>query len=189
MTQAVNPASIQQPEGGFYGKVPAQQENTQFTPIDLWGASEEHVWYFPGQENVPDQYKQYVTFVSMNEGRRTRYQKKTSRPLHIERENNDARMTVDQAADRHALLETSITGWKIFRGGDELMFRPSLLLEFLKFANPLHIDKLEKAIRDANPWMIAEMTSEQIEKEIANLEQKLVAVKRQEEEDADFDDK
>ncbi len=189
MTHAVSPTDIEQPEGGFYGKAPAQVEETQFAPIDLWGASEEHTWFFPGQENVPDKFKQYVTFVTMNEGRRTRYQKKTSRPLHIERENNDARMTVDQAADRHALLETSIIGWKIYRNGEELQFKTHLLLEFLKFAKPLHIDKLEKAIRDANPWMIAEMTSEQIEKEIANLEEKLVAVKRQEEEDADFGDK
>ena len=161
----------------------------QYTPIDLWGSSTEHTWFFPGQESLPDEYKQYITFRSMNEGARSRFQKRTARPLGIGKDGEDMKLIVDQSGDRHALLEASITGWKMFRGGVEYEYKPHTLLEWLKFANPEHVDKLERAIRDANPWMVAQMSSEAIQKEIENLEQRKIEALRREEEDAGFGDK
>ena len=185
MTAPTN-TDIVQPENPWHN---AQGSDVQqYTPIDLWGASVEHTWYFPGQENVPEEYKQYVTFKTMNEGARSRFQKRTARPLHIE-QGSEARMTVDQAGDRHALLEASITGWKMYRNQQEYQYSSRTLLEWLKFANPEHVDKLERAIREANPWMVAQMTSEAIRTEIERLEQLEVEAKRREEEDAGFGDK
>jgi hypothetical protein len=122
----------------------------------------------------------YIEFKPMNEGAKKAYQDKTSKDLVLERTSGNARMSVLQGSERHELIRSSVTGWNLKRGGQPVQFNKVNLGDFLALADPRVIEGLEKAIRKANPWLLAEMSSEDIQKEIDNLEEmKQVALKRE----------
>lgn len=137
---------------------------------DYFGFGETEKWFFPDK-------KQYIEFQVMNEGQRREFQKKTNRDITFNRASNDAKIKADPAEERHALITTSVTGWNLRRrtskGLEEVRFSkgsPGAELEkFLAVANPKLVDDLEFAIRKANPWMQAEMSVEEIDKEMARL--------------------
>lgn len=146
---------------------------------DYWNNDVIERWDLPGQEDLPEHERQYIEFKKMNEGMRSRYQKATNKGVVIERASNNARMGVDPAGDRWALIEISVTGWRLFRDGNELPFKPHLLKQFVDQADPWIIDQLERAIRKVNKWMFAEATPEEIQEQIDELyEQKKVAEER-----------
>lgn len=143
------------------------------TQVDYFGFAEEHRYTFPDG-------KSYITFQSLNEGAKAKFQKESSRDLVLERQSGNARVKMDAAADRHALIKAACTGWNLKRGGEDVPFNPIQLNDFLTLANPRIVDELELAIRKANPWLLAEMTSEDIDKEIENLlEMKKIAQERE----------
>jgi hypothetical protein len=91
----------------------------------------------------------------------------------VERSSGNARMKMAPGDERHALLEAAITGWNVVRGPDHvpMPFTPANLRVFLDKAPPRVIDLIEKEVRKANPWLLQEMTVEDIDKEIASLEE------------------
>jgi hypothetical protein len=140
--------------------------------------------------------KQYIEFKVMTEGARTRYQQATNRDITLQRTTGDAKMKVDPATDRRELLVNSVSGWYLVKYNPNKGARANLeaweseafsigskgstFEQWLEKANPSIVDELEKAIRKANRWMLAEMTSDDIEKEIENLrEMKVEALKRE----------
>lgn len=151
--------------------------------LNFWSNDEILRHYFPGQDDLPEEHKQYIEFKKMNEGMRQKYQKLTQSNAIIERATNNTRIGIDQARDRMALIETSVTGWRLFQGDRELKFSGSQLNIFVKQADPAIIDGLEKAIRKANPWLITDVKSEDLREQIAELEEQYKeALKREEEE-------
>lgn len=154
--------------------------------FDFWGQTESLKYYFPGQDELPEDQKQWIEYKTMNEGDRTRFQKLTNSGVTIIRATNDARMSVDPARDRHALFEVCITGWRLLKNGEEVQFRDFQLKNWLKFANPKHVDELESKIRKSNPWMIAEVKAEDIRKEIDLLEEQYQEALIREEKERDF---
>jgi hypothetical protein len=78
----------------------------------------------------------------------------------------------------HELILSSVTGWSLRRRGpqgwDVVPFSTgganSALAQWLKVADPKIVDDLELAIRRANPWMQADMSVEEIDKEIERLQ-------------------
>jgi hypothetical protein len=140
---------------------------------DYFGFFEQRRYVFPDKVT-------YIEFVVMNEGAKSAYQKKTNRDLVMERTSGNARMKVDQASDRHALITSSVTGWNLVRQGVPYPFTESHLKEWLDNANPRLVENLEKEIRKANPWLLAEMSSEDIQKEIDNLTEMLEVAKERE---------
>lgn len=134
-------------------------------PVDYFGFQSSEKFYLPDG-------KQYIEFQIMNEGAKARFQKLTSRDLVINR-NQDARVKVDPASERHALIRESVTGWNMYRAGSPVRFGDRELKDFLELANPKIIEDLEKAIRKANPWLLQDMEPEDIKREIENLEEML----------------
>jgi hypothetical protein len=66
------------------------------------------------------------------------------------------------------------------RQGVSYPFTDNHLKEWLENANPRLVEDLEKEIRKANPWLLAEMSVADIEREIENLEEmKKVAQERE----------
>lgn len=138
---------------------------------------------------LPDK-KQYIEFQVMDEGRKARFQSMTNKDVVLERTSGNARMKVDPATERHELLKNSVVGWKMMRKNSNNQWEPvpfsigSPGAEFEKWlskANPAIVEDLEKAIRKANPWLIGEMTVEDIDREMDNLrELREAAVKREE---------
>lgn len=147
---------------------PQQQAYT-----DYFGFQEDHQWFLPDG-------KQYFKLKVMNEGDKAKFQKRTTRDVVIERQSQNARMKMDQAGERHELIRTCVTDWSLYRNGQPIPFSEKALKDFLELASPKIVEDLEKEIRKINPWLLAEMTSEDIQREIDSLEEmKVIALERE----------
>jgi hypothetical protein len=119
-----------------------------------------------------------ANFAPGDEGQRAQFQKRTSKDIKFNRASGDAAIKADQAEERHELILSSVTGWSLRRRGpqgwDVVPFSTgganSALAQWLKVADPKIVDDLELAIRRANPWMQADMSVEEIDKEIERLQ-------------------
>lgn len=158
---------------------PNEDQSAQ-VQMDYFGFSDEHFFYFPDGLT-------YVKFSKMNEGEKAKFQKQTSRDLIMERQSGNARMKMDAAADRHALISTCVTDWNLARTNRQtgqlegIRFNDAALRDFLRLADPSIVEDLELAIRKANPWLMAEMSVEDYDKEIESLQElREEAIKREE---------
>lgn len=133
----------------------------------------------PSKVMLPDGV-QYVLVRKFNEGERRKYMNATNRDVRIQKVTGDALMNMKPGDERKAKLETAITGWHLYRSGQELPYNDRNKREMLDLFPPAVIDKIDKEISLLNPWMLNEMSSEDIEKEIADL-QELLAKKKEEE--------
>lgn len=154
--------------------------NEESQEVDYFGFEEHHEFLMPNG-------KQKIFFAAMNEGAKAEFQRLTSRDLRVQRSSGDALVKMDQAAERHALITKSVTGWTLRRknpkGGqwEDAPFNSSTLKNFLEKADPKIIESLEQEIRKANSWLLDEMTVEEIDREIENLKSlREAAVKREE---------
>lgn len=136
------------------------------------------------QHVLPDGV-QYFEIKKMNEGDKAKYQSATRSDIRLQRQTGDAHLKADPAAERHALLMACVVGWKLFGpDGKELKFNkdagPFSFKSWLSGANPKIVEDLEKACRKFNPWLMADMSVEDIDREIENLnEMREVALKRE----------
>lgn len=149
---------------------PDLEERVEFE--DYWGFEEKHTFTLPDG-------KQQIFFQSLNEGAKTKFQKATNKDIHLNRQTQDARIKTDPAGERHELILASVTGWTLVKkNANTGAFEPvpfstgspgSQVGQWLQVANPVIVDALEEAIRKANPWMMDDMSTEQIDKEIERL--------------------
>lgn len=144
-------------------QAPESNQQQEQVPADYWGTDETHRHYLP--DGI-----QYFEFSIMNEGAKAKFQRLTNQDLTIGRDNT-AKVRMDPANERHTLIKTSVTGWHLFKDGKEVRFDNSKLEQWLSVAPPKLVEDLEFAIRKANPWLQADMTVEEIDKEIARLEE------------------
>lgn len=122
--------------------------------------------------------KQWIEFKLLNEGDRAKFERLTNRDLTVNRKTDEARIQVDQARDRHALITVAVVGWNLFtrdpktREWSPLSFNYAMLQNWLQVAPPQVVEELEQAIRKANPWLGTEnLTVEDIDKQIHELEE------------------
>jgi hypothetical protein len=141
--------------------------------VDYFGFSGNERWYFPDG-------KQWLEFRRMNEGERAKFQRMTRPDVTINQKSGDAKVPFDAAKERWELITTSVTDWHVVgkqkNGAMGLVpfskGSPNAALnQWLVVADPVVVTELERAIRKANPWMTSEMSVDQIDKEIANLEE------------------
>lgn len=123
----------------------------------------------------------YIEHKLLNEGQRRKYLNAVNREVKVQRVTGDALMKMQPGEEKKVLLEMAIVGWNLLRGGNPLPFTKGNLTEFLDKANPKIIDLIEKEVRKANAWLMTEMSLEDIDREIASL-QEMREVKVQEEE-------
>lgn len=137
---------------------------------NYWGVSTTEKFYFPDK-------RMWIEFKRMNEGDKKKYQQKTNRDVTIQR-GGDTKIGIDPATDRHLLIEMSVINWQMWMpkdlqnpglGFEQVGFSTFNLRKFLEVGDPKVIQDLETEIRMANPWMQADMTVEEIDKEIARL--------------------
>lgn len=145
---------------------------------DFFGFAAEERWYFPGQDSVPEEERQYFIVAKMNEGKKAEFQSKTTNDVRIQRTTGDARFRMDPSTERHTLITLSVTGARVKlrnKSTNELEWHNGdhrqLLKRWLDNGNPDHVQKLEQFIRNLNPWMTTEMDVEEIDKEIERLEE------------------
>lgn len=159
--------------------MPGGQEALRVEPqfVNYFAFSVVEKWFFPDGN-------QWIAFKIMSEGDKAAFQRLTSRDVKVNRNSGDASFPVDAAGERHTLIKTSVVDWYIFApnpySGEPEQVPFSLsdtrhptgmnLEKWLKLANPKLVEELEYTIRKANPWMQADMTIEEIDKEIERLQ-------------------
>lgn len=143
---------------------------------------------FEDTENVylPDG-KSYVTIQALNEGGRRRYLNKVNREVKIAKQTGDAIMQLANGDERRILLSEAIVNWNLIRapknGGAPLPlpFDQTKLNDFLTSVNPKVIDVIDKAVRAQNPWLMADVTLDDLIKQREELDEQ-IEKKRAEEE-------
>lgn len=149
---------------------PVDSEFDRPKQSDYFGFTQQEQFFFPDGVS-------FITIDKMNEGNKARFQKSTGRDLVLERQSGNARMKVDPGGDRHALLIACCKDWNLKRRSqangelEPIPWSDRNFRDFLAVADPVIIEDLEKAIRKLNPWLMAEMTVEDIDKEIENLQE------------------
>jgi hypothetical protein len=139
--------------------------------VDYFGFDETHEFTFPD-------HRSKIYYKAMNEGDRAKYQRETNRDVQLERNTGNARIKTDPAGERRALIVSCVTGWNLKRNVNGVMqdvpfskgSKGANLEQFLDRANPKLVDALEEAIRKANPWLVGEMSLEDIDQEIERLQ-------------------
>jgi len=118
----------------------------------------------------------YVTIQALNEGAPRNYLNQVNKDIRIERQTGDARMKVASGDDRHTLLRAAIVGWHLKRRNDrtdaleDVPFTAGNMNKFLEAANPKIIDIIEKEVRKDNEWLVGDVTIEDIDKQIEELQ-------------------
>lgn len=153
----------------------AQQGGDNVETTDYFGFSRTDLFYMPGSNR-----RFWIEIKPMNEGEKKNFQDKTSRDMVVERGSGNARMTVLQGTERHELIRSCIVNWNLHRAGEPVPCDPRNIGDFLTLADPMIVEELEKAIRKLNPWLLADMKVEDIDKEIENLQDmRKLAVQRE----------
>lgn len=144
--------------------------------VNYFAFSDTHRWYFPDKV-------QWIEFKIMNEGDKAQFQRKTNRDIKINQKTQDATVKMDPAEERHELIKQSVVNWYVFAPNQQTQHMEPVpftktdgrhptgmnLERWLSLANPKLVEDLEFEIRKANPWMQADMTVEEIDKEIVRL--------------------
>lgn len=170
--------------GAHVNQAPLDQNDFEAQIVDYWGFEE--IKRF----TLPDGI-QYIEHKVLTEGDKARYQKNTSRDMSISRNTGEAKIKTDPGADRQALLMVAVTGWKMYRGRDPQTGAPAevpfnktgknpALEQWLNGANPRIVEDLERDIRKANPWLMGDMTVEDIDREIESLQEMRVVAEERE---------
>ena len=121
-----------------------------------------------GRTMFPDGIS-WVEHAVMNEGARRKYLKAVNREVRVQKTTQDAILNMSPGEERTELLRSTIVGWNLARGGERIPFTTQNLNEFLVKADPKVINLIDKDVRLANPWLLNEMSIEDIDREIAEL--------------------
>lgn len=152
--------------------VPTEDRRQQ----SYFGFAERHKCFFPDGVS-------YIEHATLNEGARKEYQNAINREVVIKRQTQDAAMKMAAGDERHQLLRAAIVGWNLIDSdGTPLPFdkgqqsngrvtRKGTLDRFLEEADPKLIDMIHMDIQKKNPWLLGEMTVEDIDKQIRELQE------------------
>jgi hypothetical protein len=133
---------------------------------------------------LPDNV-QYIEHKEFNEGARRKYLAQTNRSVKLQRSSGDAFLNMQPGEDRVALLKAAICGWKLKKNGKDFAYTPRAVDDLLESFPPKIIDLIHKDILKHNEWLLGDMTVEDIDREIASLqEQKQVIIEREAGKDA-----
>lgn len=140
----------------------------EFTQDDYFGFDESHQVYLPDG-------KSYITHQTLNEGARRKYMNSQNREVKLQKVTGDAILKMATGEERLALLKSAITGWNLVRKNaktgqvEAVPFTDSNLNSFLDKANPKVVDLIDADVRKHNPWLTADVTVEEIDKQIEEL--------------------
>lgn len=148
------------------------------TQQSYFGFEETHKCFLPDGTS-------YVDHRTLNEGARRKYLNAVNRDIRLQRATGDAIMKMQAGEEKHELLKTAICGWNLIGPtGQPVPFSKPALVDFLERADPKVIDLIEKEIRKTNTWLMSDLSVEDIQKQIDELEE-LKTTKIKEEEGKD----
>jgi len=103
-------------------------------------------------------------------GDKSKYLKALNRQVELGKDGK-SRIQISGAEDQAALLRVAITGWGIYQGERALPFTNNNLRDFLSKAPVDVLDTIEKQVRKMNPFLDDELTVEEIDAQITDLEE------------------
>ena len=157
----------------------AGERMEDYVEPDYFGVSDTRDVFLPGSR------VQFVTIKAFTEGDRRKYLDRTNRDMKLGKD-GQASMKMTPGSDRYELLKVAVVDWHVLRGGAPFPFGDRQLDDFLKVTSPSTVDHIVKEVHKLNPWLLAEMSVEDIEKEIANLQEMLETKKKEEALQAQF---
>lgn len=122
----------------------------------------------------------WVEHRELNEGERSRYLNTTNKDLRLQKVTGDAIVRLAPGDERKALLSAAIVNWNLVRGGKPVKFSTQSLNDFLTKPPPKILDLIEKEVRKCNAWLLAEVSVDDLRKEVDTLNE-LIAKKLEEE--------
>lgn len=158
--------------------------------VNYFGTPEPIRFYLPDG-------KQFFEFTPLTEAGKAKYERATNKDIRVQRSSGDAKMTVDQAAERHALIMLSVTDAEIYGPTKPLNkigkmpFTQSKSAEIendfwsaiFKAFPPKIIQDLYRKIRDANEWMNSEEDLEALKAQHKELGERIVKLEDEAEKD------
>lgn len=154
-------------------------EDVEVGYVDYFGFAETH------QHFLPDE-KSFIEHKTFNEGARRRYLNSVNRDVFFGGKGGEARMSMKPGDEKKALIEQAVCGWNLHRHGKIVPFTAKALSDWLNVADPRIVDGLETAIRKANPWMLAEVSIEDLYKERDQLDEMIRTKEKEAEGNVDF---
>lgn len=151
----------------------AGQPTTEEVYEDYFGFEETH------RVDLPDR-KSWVEFEVMNEGARKKYLNAQNKKVTIRKGTGDAEMELTPGNDKYNLLKSTITNWNLRRQGQPVPFNNRTLDEFLTLAPPAVIDLIHFEVTLQHPWLLDEMSVEDIDLEMKRLQEMRDIVERNE---------
>lgn len=131
---------------------------------DYFGTEETH------QAFLPDGIS-YIEHRTLSHGDRKKYLNKTNRDMKINRGTGDASISLRPGDEKDELLKLAACGWNLKRQGTDVPFSAHAFEQWLTVANPKHTDIVEKEIRKHNPWLMAELSVEDLDQQISDLQE------------------
>lgn len=151
----------------------AGQPTTEEVYEDYFGFSDTE------RVTLPDGHS-FIEFKVMNEGDRRQYLNAQNRKVTIRKGSGDAEMELAPGDDKYNLLKLTIVNWNLRRAGQPVPFNKKELDNFLNGANPRVIDLIHREVTLKHPWLLDQMTLEDIDKEIENLHKMREVVEKNE---------
>lgn len=111
----------------------------------------------------------FVEIKALDEGARRKYMNSVNREVRLQKQTGDAVMQLASGDERKAILESAMCGWNLKRNGAAVPFSDGNVRDFLNKAAPAVVDLIEKAVRKQNPWIVGDVTVEDIDKQIEEL--------------------
>jgi hypothetical protein len=139
------------------------------TQVDYFGFDETHT------VRLPDG-KSFIVHKELNEGARKDYLNKQNREITVERVTQNMKLKVESGEERFQLLMAAIIDWNLVRKHSKtgetvpVPCNEQTKRDFLKAASPKVVDIIDKAVREANPWLNQELTLEDIDKQMSDLQ-------------------
>lgn len=113
----------------------------------------------------------YVEHKILNEGARRQYLKSVNRDVRVQKVTGDALMRMSAGEEKIQLMMVAIVGWNLIKEGHALNFNTTNLTKFFNEVNPKITDLIYKEIIQHNPWLLSEMSVEDIDREIEGLQE------------------
>ena len=122
-----------------------------------------------------------VTVKRLNEGERRDFMKSTQKPLKVSQADQTVEMMPDMVGTRHALIKAALTDWNFEVGGAPLPFNPGNVRRLLDEGDPAVIDEIEEAARETNPWLLDDVSLDDLLDQREKLDEMIDAKRAAEE--------
>lgn len=144
-------------------------DTEEFTPgpkqESYFGTDIRHRYTFPDGAT-------WIEYKTLAEGDRRKYLRSTTKNVRVQKDSGDTLIPLDPGGQRVELLRVAVTDWNLVDGnGDSVKFNNVNFEKFISGVNPKIAEEIEKVIRKENPWLNDQLTVEDIDEQMDQLQE------------------